>query len=241
MKDLGKFIIHIPARAGSKRVPQKNLRLLNGKPMIGYAIDCAEHFKDIADVYVNTDSDDITEYARSRGIKVYERDPELASDTASGDDFTIDIIRKLKPDTLMMISPVCPLIDHEIVQEAIEVYRNSKESDTLISVTETKMQTVVKGEFINIEPKGPLAASQDNPTVQTCNWAVTIWDSCEFEKNYNNYKGGYCGTNRILYPIDPIKAIKVSYEKDFEVARAFLKIQNALDEKKNPEYWTQQK
>lgn len=239
MKDLGKFIIHIPARAGSKRVPQKNLRLLNGKPMIGYAIDCAKHFTEIADIYVNTDSEEIADYAKSRDIGVYKRDPELASDTASGDDFTIDIIEKLKPDTLMMISPVCPLIDYRTVEEAIGVFRNHEKSDTLISVTETKMQTALEDEFINIEPKGPLAPSQDNPIIQICNWAVTIWDSAEFVKNYNSFKGGYCGTNRILFPIDPLKAVKVSYEKDFEAAEALLKIQSSLNENKNPEYWTQ--
>jgi len=105
---LGKVIAHIPARGGSKRVPAKNLRYLAGKPMIGYAIETALASVDLDEVYVNTDSDRIAAYAESLGCRVYLRPERLASDTASGDDFRIDLIEAKPMDTLVMISPVCP-------------------------------------------------------------------------------------------------------------------------------------
>lgn len=237
MKDLGKVVIHIPARAGSKRVPQKNLRFLNGKPMIGYAIDSVLKFSEIGDAYVNTDSVDIIAYAKEKGIGVYERSPELASDSASGDDFTIDIISNLNPDTLIMISPVCPLITDEDIEGAIKEYKSNIHIDTLISTTATKMQTAVGREFVNIEPNGPLAPSQDNPIVHTCNWAITIWDCSVFKENYKKFKGGYCGMNRLMYPIDPLHAVKVSYEEDFQLVDSLFQLRKMNTNEIKPVYW----
>jgi CMP-N-acetylneuraminic acid synthetase len=237
MPHLGKTVIHIPARAGSKRVPMKNLRLIGDKPMIGYSIEVAMHFSDQAEIYVNTDSPEIMDYAKSCGTEVYARDASLASDTASGDDFTIDIIERLKPDTLIMISPVCPLVTVEDVAEAINQYKQSDHADTLISVTETSMQTVFRNQFINIEPIGPLAPSQDNEKVTICNWAITIWDAKEFKRNYQEYKGGYCGTNRILFPLEPLHSLKVSNEEDFELVESIL-LKNQNTSRSDTKYWS---
>ena len=124
-----------------------------------------------------------------------------------------------------MINPVCPLIGVEDVINAIESYGSSNEKvDTLISVSSTNMQCVFKNEFLNIDPTGPLAPSQQNENVYTCNWAITIWNTKVFKKNFEKYQGGYCGTNRILFPLSPLKSIKVSYEDDFRLAESILKI-----------------
>jgi CMP-N,N'-diacetyllegionaminic acid synthase len=233
-----KLVAHIPARAGSKRVRSKNLRLMDGKPMIAYAIECAKACPEIETVYVNTDSPELMQLAREYGVEVFERDPSLASDTASGDDFTQDIMTRLGLDTLLMISPVCPLVIPEDVRKAIAAFKTDAEADTLITCTETSMQTAKEGVFINIDPNGPLAPSQDNPKIQICNWAVTIWNAKVFLKNYAETRGGYCGSNRILFPIDPLHAVKVSYEEDFRMAEALLAHRtgstSAISE---PQYW----
>lgn len=235
---INRLVAHIPARAGSKRVRSKNLRVMNGKPMIAYAIECAKACPEIETIYVNTDSPELMELARELGVEVYERDPALASDTASGDDFTQDIMRKLNLDTLLMISPVCPLVTPEDVSKAIAAYRADPEADTLITCTETSMQSAKEGCFVNIDPQGPLAPSQDNPKMQICNWAVTIWNANVFLANYEWTRGGYCGTNRILFPIDPLHAVKVSYEEDFRMAEALLAHRAASKVSlSEPQYW----
>lgn len=233
-----KLVAHIPARAGSKRVRSKNLRLMDGKPMIAYAIECAKACPEIETVYVNTDSPELMELARELGVEIYERDPSLASDTASGDDFTQDIMTRLGLDTLLMISPVCPLVTPEDVSKAIAAYTVDADADTLITCTETSMQTAKEGKFVNIDPDSPLAPSQDNPKIQICNWAVTIWNANTFLENYARTRGGYCGSKRILFPIDPLHAVKVSYEEDFRMAEALLAHQAAsVTGTSEPEYW----
>ena len=59
MKDLGKIVLHIPARERSKRVPKKNIRLMNNKPMISYCIDASIKANLTKEMYVNTDATEI--------------------------------------------------------------------------------------------------------------------------------------------------------------------------------------
>ncbi|MEN9727836.1 MAG: hypothetical protein RL434_2202 [Pseudomonadota bacterium] len=235
---LGKVIAHIPARGGSKRVPAKNLRYLAGKPMIGYAIETALASAGLDEVYVNTDSDQIAAYAESLGCRVYRRPEHLGSDTATGDDFTIDLIETKPMDTLVMISPVCPLLTPDDVTAALAAFAESA-ADTLISCSETQMQTFSKGKAINIDPRGPLAPSQLNPRVQICNWAITIWNTAKFRELYGQFKGGYCGENRLLWPMEPLKAVKISEEKDFRLAEALLLARRAAGaDAGTPTYWS---
>ena len=189
--------------------------------MITYAIRAAMEASDLEEVYVNTDSPELMNLAKEMGVKVYHRDPLLASDTASGDDFTMDIIEKLNPDTLVMISPVCPLVDAADITNAIQAFRES-DADTLITCTNTQLQAFCMNQPINIRLGEPLAASQDNPVVSICNWAVTIWDAKVFTENHRAYNGGYLGTNRLLFPITTLHSVKVSHEEDFQLAEALI-------------------
>ena len=69
--EIKKLIAHIPARAGSKRVKSKNLRMLCGKPMIAYAMECAKSCPEIDEIYVNTDCPIIGALAKEYGVKVF--------------------------------------------------------------------------------------------------------------------------------------------------------------------------
>lgn len=227
MKDLGKIVIHIPAREGSKRVPKKNLRDMNGKPMISYTVEALLNADVSENCYVNTDSKDIINYINSNypSMKIYIRDKELCNDNAQSDHFNADIINKLQPDTLIMINPVCPLIEAEDIVNAINAYKNSN-CDTLISSCSTRMQTFCDGEPINIDVKDTLAPSQNNPLITILNWAITIWDAKSFADRID--KDGYAvwGKQISFYDIDEIKSIKVSEEKDFITAEKLLKIKS---------------
>jgi len=221
MKSLGKIIAHIPARAGSKRVKAKNLRLINGKPLLSYSIECALESNVFDEIYVNSDSDDMLSLAKHHGIKGYKRSECLASDTATGDEFTIDFILKTMPDTLVMINPVCPLVDVSDIKHALEEFSKS-ECDTLITCDSTQMQTFSCGKAVNINTNEQLAPTQQNPSVETLNWAVTIWDVNKFIENFESTGSAYIGKKRLLLPIPPINAVKISKESDFALAEVLL-------------------
>ncbi len=238
MRDLGRVCVQIPARAGSKRVRAKNLRLLNGKPLISYAIECALDANLFDEIYVNTDSADLAALGRKHGVLVHDRDPKNASDTATGDDFTEEFIRAIQPDTLVMISPVCPLLIPEDIHNAIEQFRES-DCDTLITCDTTKMQTFCSEQAVNIDCSMPLAPTQQNPEIKVLNWAVTIWDAKAFMSRYATNKSGYLGINRLLMPINPARAIKISTEEDFNMVELLVKARSLSLEQNEPKYWSQ--
>ena len=225
MKDLGKIILHIPAREGSKRVPKKNIRLMNNKPMISYTIDASIKANITKEMYVNTDDEELINYVLKEysDFKIYKRDKKLADDKASSEDFNYDIMKKLDADTLIMINPVCPLITKEDIINAFNSYKNS-DYDTLITSSSTQMQTFCNGNPINIKVNEPLAPSQDNEKISILNWAITIWDAKKFIERIETKGYGSLGDNRILFDIDPLHAIKVSEEKDFLLAEKLLQI-----------------
>ena len=224
MKKIGKVVLHIPAREGSKRVPKKNLRKMNGSPMISYVIKESLESKITKEVYVNTDSSEIISYVEKNfsKCKVYKRPAKLATDNSSSEDFNLDIMNNLSADTLVMINPVCPLIKSSDINNAFKKYKES-DCDTLISCSSTKMQTFCEDNPVNINLNEQLAPSQKNQTVKTLNWAITIWDCKSFRKRIKSLGYAVLGDNRLLYELDFIKSIKVSYEEDFILAEKILK------------------
>ena len=221
MRDLGRVVAHIPARAGSKRVKAKNLRVLAGQPLLAYAINCAKSCSQFDAIYVNSDSNDMLALASEMDVQTYRRSEELASDTASGDMFTIDFMRNVNVDTLVMISPVCPLITSRDVTDALAAFRNS-DCDTLITCESTQMQVFCNDKPINIDLTEQLSPTQNNSCVQILNWAVTIWNVQSYLQNYELTGSAYIGKNRMLFPIDPLHGIKISNEPDFILAESIL-------------------
>lgn len=225
MRDLGNIILHIPAREGSKRVPRKNMRTMNNKPMISYTIESSTKANITKEIFVNTDSTEILDYVKKTypEINTYKREKSLANDTASSDEFNYDIIKNLKADTLIMINPVCPLITSQDIINAVDAYKKN-DCDTLISSSSTQMQTFCNNNPINIDLNAPLAPSQENDLIITLNWAITIWDGKKFKKRMEEKGYASLGDNRLLFDIDPLHAIKISEEKDFVLAEKLLKV-----------------
>ena len=81
-----KIVAVIPARIGSKRIKRKNIQLVNGKPMIFYAIQACRNSHLIDEIYVSTESDVIAGIAREYGAQVVQRPEELAGDNVRTQD-----------------------------------------------------------------------------------------------------------------------------------------------------------
>ena len=129
----------IPARGGSKGIPRKNIRLVNGKPLIAYAIANAKASRYITDVFVTTDNAEIADVARVCGAKIIERGEELSSDLVTLDPVvhhTMEQAEQLTQctfDYVVTMQPTSPLLQVTTLDAAIE-YTNEGDYDTVISV-----------------------------------------------------------------------------------------------------------
>jgi len=237
MDKFDQVIAHIPARASSKRVRSKNLRLMAGEPMLAYAVRAALGCTELPRVYVNTDSEEIAALGKDLGALVYRRPAELASDTASSDDFNLDMIERFQPDTLVMINPVCPLIESSDIVAALMAYGEA-DVDTLITSSTTHMQCFHEDLPVNTDADAPLAPSQENTPVHICNWAITIWDAHKFRERMHRKGHAVFGEKRLLFPIAPPKGLKASTEEDFRMIEAILEGRRHSRAVDNIAYWS---
>ena len=122
----------IPARAGSKGIPNKNIRLLNGKPLIYYSIKNALSSKFISDIIVSTDSKEVEIIAKQMGVKVHWRDDSLSGDDVTLDSVIYDVAKNYKCDYVVTMQPTSPTLEVNTLDKAIE-YAINNDIDTVIS------------------------------------------------------------------------------------------------------------
>tara|TARA_Y100001970_G_scaffold259115_1_gene339722 strand:- start:90 stop:755 length:666 start_codon:yes stop_codon:yes gene_type:complete len=216
-----KFVVEIPARFGSKRVKNKNLKLLNGRPMISYAIEAAKNAKLVDSVYVNSEHEEIGKIALENGVEFYKRDPELAQDHITSDTFNYDFLKNIECDFLVMINPVSPLIEGEDIDDAISYYIKNK-FDTMISVREEQLQAFCNNMPINFDHKKILPMTQNLRPIQLCSWAICIWNKSIFINNFREKGHAVFSGKYGFYKLDKIKSLKISEEIDFKMAEIFL-------------------
>jgi CMP-N,N'-diacetyllegionaminic acid synthase len=125
----------IPARGGSKGIPNKNIIDLSGKPLIAYTIEAALA-SNLTEVIVSTDSDQIAEISESLGVKVIMRPAELAQDDTPTLPVLQDIIARLDEsyDCVVTLQPTSPLRKAHDINEALQMFENDPSADSLVSV-----------------------------------------------------------------------------------------------------------
>ena len=128
----------ILARGGSKVVPKKNIKLLNNKPLIAYPILAAQKTKNITNIYVSTDSEEIADVSRLFGALIIERPEELATDKSLDVDAFRHAVKSLNDySDIVHLRATTPLVLPNIIDEAIEYfYENSEEATSLRSAHE---------------------------------------------------------------------------------------------------------
>jgi len=134
-----KILAIIPARGGSKGVPGKNIKLLNGKPLLAYTSEIALQSKYLTEVIVSSDDEQILDVANSLGIKVpFIRPTELAQDNTPTIDAIIHALEwyeseKIFFDAVCLLQVTSPFRTVELLDKAIEKFIE-KDSDSLVSV-----------------------------------------------------------------------------------------------------------
>jgi len=133
----------IPARSGSKGVPDKNIKLLAGKPLIAYSIASAQLTDNIQRVIVSTDSERYAKIASEYGAETpFLRPAELSVDSSTDYDVlkhTLDWLQVnegFQPEYLVYLRPVTPLRDITIIKSAIERIKMDNDATALRSIHE---------------------------------------------------------------------------------------------------------
>lgn len=217
----------IPARAGSKNIPDKNIRSLNGKPLIVYTIESAIDSGVAKDVFVSTDSEKIAEVARRFGAGVIKRPADISHDTASTESALIhalEVIKKDKfwiPEAVLTLPPTSPLRSSETIRNFVSYYGAvSERYDAMISLNETYGDYWIKNSKNNFERLLPDAPRrrQDRRPVYLENSAIYITKTEALLKT-----NSILGRNCTGFVIDSIEAIDINEPLDLLWAEFVLK------------------
>lgn len=133
----------IPARSGSKGLKDKNIRLLDGKPLIAYSIEAAKQSGVFTHILVSTDSYEYGDIAVQYGAEVpFYRSEKNASDSASSWDVVKEVLKSYKQfgiefDTFALLQPTSPLRNYQDIQNAYHLLEQ-KRAIAVISVCETE-------------------------------------------------------------------------------------------------------
>lgn len=133
----------IPARSGSKGLIDKNIKLLNGKPLLSYSIQAAIESKIFDEVFLSTDSLLYANIAKEYGASVpFIRDSKLATDLIPSWDVVRDILNHYQQlditfETVTLLQPTSPLRTTEDILNGYQLLKN-KNAKSIVSVCETE-------------------------------------------------------------------------------------------------------
>lgn len=133
-----KTLYIIPARGGSKGIPKKNIKLLNGKPLIYYSIDIAREMSIDENICVSTDSDEILYAVEEYGLKThFKRPAELAEDNSGTYGVLMHAVtffenKGIHYDNIVLLQPTSPFRMKAHIEEALSLY--NEHVDMVVSV-----------------------------------------------------------------------------------------------------------
>lgn len=221
-----KIISIIPARGGSKGFIGKNIKPLNGKPLICHTIEESLKSQYLDAIFVSTDDIAIAEVSKNCGANVIERPDELATDNSPTIDaiyHAIDIIKSdCNPDIVVLLQPTSPLRNANDIDAAIELFLDT-DCDSVISMCKVEHSPYWCFE-INNEILQPLFGDkylkmrrQKVPDVYRPNGAIYI----STIKNLYKNNGFYCD-KIVPYIMPPERSIDIDEKIDFKLAELLI-------------------
>jgi CMP-N-acetylneuraminic acid synthetase len=230
-KKIKEFLCIIPARAGSKGVKNKNIKLLGGKPLIYWTIKEALKIKEFSKVIVSTDSKKIQNISKKYGAEC----PFLRPKNISRDkSLTIDVIKHAvkyldaksfdKFENIVLLQPTSPFRKKIDIKNAIKKFLKNKRASSLISVVEVGDFHPARMYYINNNKleKNKLSESkvgrprQNLKTMYLRNGAIYIIK----KKNINR---NFLGTFPIGFLMPKDRSLNIDDNYDFEIAKNYIK------------------
>ena len=220
----------IPARSGSKRIKNKNIKRFGGKPIISYAIQLARSSGLFKRIVVSTDSHKISKIAKQYGAEVpFLRSKKLANDFTPVPEVLIDCIKKISSQTTKYHFCLFPTTALILKRDLINSFKKIKkiDFDHLTSVSEydfspyRALRFVGKNRIEFNSKKFALARSQDIPMLCHDNGAFYIYKTKSLLK-YNTK----IPKKTTYYYIDKYRSIDIDTESDFKFAEFIFKYTN---------------
>jgi N-acylneuraminate cytidylyltransferase len=226
-------IAFIPARGGSKSIPLKNIKILNGKPLIYWTVLAAQEANCIDRVIVATDSVKIKETVKSFGlnkVEIYDREPQNAQDTSSTESVMLEYINKSNlnlEDKFILIQATSPLLKSEHIDKMYKKLIDSNADSIFSTVREKQFHWIEKTgsiEPINYDYK-------NRPRRQDYNGILVENGACYINSVDNILKDKCRLSGKITtYELPPETAFEIDEEIDWIIIENIMKHTSTLSQ-----------
>ena len=211
----------IPARRGSTRLKAKNLALLNGRPMITYAIEASKSAGVFTKIVVNSEDEIFSDIAKEYGVSFYKRPEELATSSAKSDHVVEDFILKNPCDYVVWVNSISPLQTGEEIRSVVE-YFIKENLDSLVTVRNEQVHALLGGEPLNFNPQEVFAQTQDLKPIGLFVYSIMMWRTQKFLECMKA-KGHAILCGKVGYfPVSKLSSIIIKREEDFLIAEYLL-------------------
>ncbi|MSR76824.1 MAG: acylneuraminate cytidylyltransferase family protein [Candidatus Omnitrophica bacterium] len=226
-----KRICTICARGGSKGLKNKNIMLIQGKPLIAHTLQQAKDSKLFDAVVVSSDSDDILKVSREWGADYFLKRPEeMATDTASKLPairhavLEIEKIKKYAYETIVDLDATSPLRTIQDIHHAVRLFDSRKVSNVItaarsrhspyFNLVENNSEGFVR---LSKNTPTPVVRRQDSPACYDMNASIYVWKRNRFIENPAIF---YSDT--LLYEMPPERSVDIDHDLDFEVVKLLM-------------------
>lgn len=223
------ILVIIPARGGSKGIPHKNIKPLNGKPLIHYTIDEAREIVGDDDICVSTDDPEIIKCVEDYGLKVpFVRPGELATDTAGTYEVLLHALSFYEKqgrhyDVVLLLQNTSPFRKAEQIEEALKLY--TPDVDMVVSVMECAANPYYcvfeednNGYLHVCKGDGNIFRRQDAPKVYEYNGAIYIMNAEKLKTTHMHKM-----QKRVKYVMDEMSSFDLDTMTDWTIAESIIK------------------
>ena len=226
----------IPARFSSTRLKMKNLALIDGKPMISYAINAAKDSNVFDRIVVNSEHNIFRGISERHGVEFYHRPEDLGTSQAKSDSVVANFMQAYpEADIVAWVNPISPFQTGKEVSNVINYFVKNN-LDSLITVQDMQVHCNFKNQPVNYDKDELFSQTQDLIKVQPFVYSIMMWQRETFLSEFTN-KGHalFCGKFG-TYPVQKISGIIIKTAEDLKLADLLMRSINLTETGYSVEY-----
>lgn len=223
-----KILAIIPARGGSKGIIKKNIRIVNGEPLIAYSIKAAKESVLLTNYIVTTDSNEIINIAKEYGCKTHKRSLINSQDTSSIIAVIEEVLESVDEffDLIILLQPTAPIRTGKDIDNVINLFIEDKTIESVVSVI--KLNDIHPARMYNIDDnlnmvsldlKNEKKRRQDLSQIYLRNGCIYAVTTKYFKK-----AGELISKNKKAYIMPESKWVNIDTERDLIIAESLIKL-----------------
>lgn len=217
-----KTIAMIPARMGSQRLKKKNLRELDGVPLITRAIRKCKSAACFDEIWVNSEDTAFASIAAEEGVGFHQRPQELGDNNATSEQFVTEFLSHHDCEYIFQVHSITPLLSTDEVVAFTNAFVTSGH-DVMLSAIPDQIEVAYKGQPVNFT-FDEKTNSQDLTPVHRVTWSITGWKRNAFLEAVAKGKCATYSGSIGFFPVNSMAGHAIKTEVDLSIAQAYLNV-----------------